>query len=38
MAQVTGFVGGLLRSYLKNSPTMGFGGSDQLETGMATIG
>jgi hypothetical protein len=38
IALVTGCVGGLLRSCLKNSPTMGFGGSDGLETGMATIG
>jgi hypothetical protein len=38
MAQVTGLIGGLLRSCLKNSPTMGFGGSDRLETGTATTG
>jgi hypothetical protein len=38
MAQVTGLVGGLLRSCLKNSPTMGLGGLDGLETEMATTG
>jgi hypothetical protein len=38
MACVTGLVGGLLRSCLKNSPTMEFGGSDGLETGAATTG
>jgi hypothetical protein len=36
IALVTGFVGSLLRSCLKNSPTMGFGGSDRLETETAT--
>jgi hypothetical protein len=38
MAHMTGLVGGLLRSCLKNSPTMGFGGSDGSETGVATTG
>jgi hypothetical protein len=38
MARVTGLVGGLLRSCWKNSPTMGFSGSDELETGMTTTG
>jgi hypothetical protein len=38
MAQATGLVGGLLRSCLKNSPTIGLGGSDKLETGMAITG
>jgi hypothetical protein len=38
MALVTGLVGGLLRSCLKNSPMMGFGGSDGFETGTATTG
>jgi hypothetical protein len=35
MALVTGLVGGLLRSCLKNSPTMRFGGSGGFETGTA---
>jgi hypothetical protein len=38
MARVTGLVGGLLRSCLKNSSTIGSGGLDGLEMGTATMG
>jgi hypothetical protein len=38
MTRIAGLVGGLLRSCLKNSPIMGFGGLDGLKTGAATTG
>jgi hypothetical protein len=38
MAQVIGLVGGLLRSCLKNSPTIGFSGSNRSESRVATTG
>jgi hypothetical protein len=38
MAHVTGLVGGLLRSYWKNSPTIGFSGSNGLREKTATTG
>jgi hypothetical protein len=38
MAQMTGLVGGLLRSCLKNSPMMGFDSLDRSKRRAAIIG